>query len=194
MILLINGAFGIGKTTVSRLLKRRIAGSSLYNPEWSGSVLMRLPLIKFEGAGTDDFQDIALWRKSVVKGTRLFRLTARETVIVPMAFSRREYLDEILEGIREFDDRIKIFCLKAEMPTVLERLRRRGGKIENDRWAVRKAQACLEAHRDAFFGEPINTENLSAEEVAEEILKRLNAWKDRRGEEEKKRKGDFGFR
>ena len=173
MILLVNGAFGVGKTTVSRLLKARIAGSRLYDPEWAGSVLMRLPVIKLKGAGTDDFQDIALWRKSVIQGTRLFRLTARETVIVPMAFSRREYLHEILEGMRGFDDCLKIFCLKAEMSTILERLRQRGEKIENDSWAVRKAQACLEKHRDPYFGEPIDTENSSAEEVAEEILRRL---------------------
>ena len=82
MILLINGAFGIGKTTVSRLLKRQIDGSRLYDPEWAGSVLMRLPFIKLEGAGTDDFQDINLWRKSVVRGTKLFRALSRETPAV----------------------------------------------------------------------------------------------------------------
>ena len=72
MILFVNGSFGVGKTTVGRILRRRIADSVLYNPEWSGSVLMRLPF-KFRGSGTDDFQDIDLWRKSVVKGIKIFR-------------------------------------------------------------------------------------------------------------------------
>ena len=85
MILLINGSLGVGKTTVGRILRQRIAGSVLYNPEWAGSVLMRLP-IQFKGSGTDDFQDIDLWRKSVVSGIKIFRSIARDTVIVPMAF------------------------------------------------------------------------------------------------------------
>lgn len=173
MILVINGSFGVGKTTVSRLLKKRIPGSRLYNPEWAGSVLMRLPIVNFEGSGTDDFQDIALWRKSVVKGTRLFRALARDTVIVPMAFSRRDYFEEILGGMREFERAVKVFCLKAEMPTILERLRARGDMVDNGSWVVGKMRACLEAHRDEYFGETVNTENLSAAQVADEILGRL---------------------
>lgn len=170
MILIINGAFGVGKTTVGRLLVRRIAGSRLYNPEWAGSVLMRIPLLRFKGAGTGDFQDIDLWRKSVISGTRIFRGLARGTVIVPMAFCRREYFDEIVSGIREFDDEVRIFCLKAGMETIRKRLEQRGGEMD---WPLRKAQECIEAHEDPHFGEPVDTENVSAVQVADEILGRL---------------------
>ena len=176
MILILNGSFGVGKTTVARLLRRRIAGSRLYNPEWAGSVLMRLPpIIKLKGSGTDDFQDIELWRKSVVRGTKLFRAAARETVIVPMAFSRRDYFDEITGGMREFDAQVKVFCLQAGLETILKRLAGRGEKIEcgDAGWVVRKARECIEAHRDAYFGEPVDTENSSPGEVADEILRRL---------------------
>jgi len=175
MILLINGPFGVGKTTVGRLIRRRIPGSRLYNPEWTGSLLMRLPFIRLRGAGTDDFQDIDLWRRTVVHGTRVFRSIARDTVIVPMTFSRRDYYDEIVSGIREFDDDVRTFCLKAEMPTILERLKQRGEKIreEEDNWPARKLRECIEAHKDPHFGEPLNTENLTAAEVADQILQRL---------------------
>jgi hypothetical protein len=177
MILILNGSFGVGKTTVGRLLRKRLAGSRLYNPEWAGSILMRLPpVFKLEGSGTDDFQDLALWRKSVVRGTKLFRALGGETVIVPMAFSRRDYFDEILKGMREFDASVKVFCLQAGMETIVKRLRRRGEKIDDgdDNWVIRKARECIEAHRDKHFGEPVNTEEISAAEVADEILKRLD--------------------
>ena len=36
MIVLINGSFGIGKSTVARLLRRRVPRSLVYNPEWAG--------------------------------------------------------------------------------------------------------------------------------------------------------------
>jgi deoxyadenosine/deoxycytidine kinase len=170
MIILINGAFGVGKTTVGRLLAQRIAGSRLYNPEWAGSVLMRIPFFKFKGSGTGDFQDIDLWRKSVISGTRIFRGLGRNTVIVPMTFSRRDYFDEVVGGMRRFDDEIRVFCLKAGLPTIRKRLRQRGGEID---WPVSKAEECIEAHEDTHFGEAVDTEDVSAEEVARDILGRL---------------------
>lgn len=176
MILIINGSFGVGKTTVARLLRRQITGSRLYDPEWAGSILMRLPsLIRPHGSGTDDFQDIDLWRRSVVHGTKIFRAFARGTVIVPMAFSRRDYFDEIVRGMREFDDELKVYCLKAGMLTILKRLEQRGAKIEGgeSNWIIRKSQECIEVHQDANFGEAVNTEGVSAVEVAKDILRRL---------------------
>jgi hypothetical protein len=111
----------------------------------------------------------------VVRGTKIFRAFAGETVIVPMAFSRRDYFEEIVRGMRAFDDRLKIFCLKAGMPTVLKRLEQRGEKIDGgeNNWVVRKARECIEAHSGADFGEPVNTEGVSAVEVADDILRRL---------------------
>ncbi|MBX7169805.1 MAG: AAA family ATPase [Pyrinomonadaceae bacterium] len=175
MILFINGSFGVGKTTVGRILKKQIKGSVLYNPEWFGSVLMRLP-INFRGSGTDDFQDLDLWRKSVVYGIKLFRFFARETVIVPMAFSRKDYFEEILREISQFDNKIRIFCLKAGFEIIVKRLQHRGEKIEEseNNWTIRKARICLKAHKNDFFGESIDTTGINAGEVAAEILKRMS--------------------
>ena len=170
MILIINGAFGVGKTTVGRILWRQIPASRLYNPEWAGSVLMRIPFFRFKGSGTGDFQDIDLWRKSVISGTRIFRGLSRGTVIVPMAFCRRDYFDEIVGGMREFDGEVRVFCLKAGMETIRKRLEQRGGETD---WPIRKAQECIEAHEDRHFGEPVDTENVSAVQVADKILQRL---------------------
>lgn len=176
MILLINGSFGIGKTTVGRILRKRLTGSVLYDPEWTGSILMRLPY-KFQGSGTDDFQDIDLWRKSVFKGIKMFR-SFRRTVIVPMAFYRKDYFEEITGEIRKIDGKVKVFCLIASFETILKRLEKRGGKIEsveND-WSARKAKLCIESHKDECFGETIKTDEINAVETADEILKRLSSY------------------
>jgi hypothetical protein len=170
MILILNGAFGVGKTTVGRILWRRIAGSRLYNPEWAGSVLMRIPFVRFKGSGTGDFQDIDLWRKSVISGTRMFRGLSGGTVIVPMAFCRRDYFDEIVGGMREFDGEVRVFCLKAGIDTIRKRLEQRGGEMD---WPISRAQECIEAHKDLHFGESVDTEGIRAEEVARDILGRL---------------------
>lgn len=176
MIVLINGSFGVGKSTVANLLRNAFPGSAVYDPEWAGSVMMSLPRwIKLKGAGTDDFQDIDLWRKSAVVGVRLFRLFTPGPVIVPMAFSHRAYFDEVVTGIRRLDSESRVFCLKASLPTVKERLARRGVKSEGrgSEWIARRIVECADAHRDSHFGEFVETEGRSARDVAEDITERL---------------------
>jgi len=54
VILLLNGAFGIGKTTVARALVARLPRSVLFDPELIGMALQ----------GTaGDFQDRKAWRR-----------------------------------------------------------------------------------------------------------------------------------
>lgn len=178
MIILINGSFGIGKSTVARLLRRRVPRSLVYNPEWAGSILMRLPRwVKLRGAGTDDFQDIDLWRMSVITGVRLFRAVTNGAVIVPMAFSRREYFDEVVAGLKSLDPDVRVFCLRADMATILERLDAKGrrGRTRAVAWSARQARACVASHEDEHFGEPVNTVQASASQVAKAILQRLGA-------------------
>ena len=176
MIIMINGSFGVGKTTVAKLLRNRLPGSVIYDPEWSGLVLMRLPgWIKLAGAGSDDFQHTVLWRRSVVAGVRLFRLFASGPVIVPMTFSHRAYFDEVVAGLRRLDPELRVFCLQASLQTVRRRLAERRTKIEGagSEWMARRIAECAEAHRDPHFGEPVDTEDRSAREVAEEIIEML---------------------
>jgi hypothetical protein len=176
MILMINGSFGVGKTTIAKLLRGSLRGSAIYDPEWIGFFLRRLPeWIKLSGSGSDDYQDIVLWRRSAVAGVRLFRLFVSGPVIVPMAFSRRDYFDEVVRGIEHFDSELRVFCLKASLATVKRRLVERGTKIEGPgtEWIARRIIECVDAHDDPHFGEPVDTEDHSDSEVAEEIIRRL---------------------
>jgi chloramphenicol 3-O-phosphotransferase len=176
MIVVINGSFGVGKTTIAKLLRRSLPGSAIYDLEWVGFVLKRLPKwIKLKGSGSGDYQDIVLWRRSAVAGVRLFRLFASGPIIVPMAFSRRDYFDEVVTGIEPLDSELRVFCLKASLATVKKRLVERGTKIEGPgtEWIARRIIQCVEAHNDPHFGESIDTEGRSASEVAEEIISRL---------------------
>ncbi|HZS04710.1 MAG TPA: AAA family ATPase [Blastocatellia bacterium] len=176
MIVLINGSFGAGKTTVAKLLRDSLAGSVIYDPERAGIVLMRLPkLIRLKGSGSDDFQNIDLWRKSAVAGTALFRRFTRGPVIVPMTFSHRPWFDEVITGLRRLDPDLRVFCLKASLETIKERLVGRGTKIEGPgaEWIARRITECVEAHHDSHFGEPVDTEDRPAREVAEDLIRRL---------------------
>jgi broad-specificity NMP kinase len=176
MVVIINGSFGVGKTTVAGLLRDALPRSIVYNPEWVGLTLRRLPKwVGLKGAGTDDFQDIEAWRRLTVAGVGMFRLLTNGEVLIPMAFSRRDYFDEVVAGIRRHEPRTRVFCLLASLPTIRRRLAGRGTKIEGpgSEWMARRIVECVEAHRDPHFGEPVNTEGRSAREVAEQIIRMM---------------------
>jgi hypothetical protein len=176
MIVIINGSFGVGKTTIAKLLRRSLPGSAIYDPEWVGFVLKRLPKwIKLKGADSDDYQDIVLWRRSAIRGVRLLRFIVSGPVIVPMAFSRRDYFDEVIAGIAPFDPELRVFCLKASLETLKKRLVESGTRIEGPgtEWIARRILECKEAHTDTHFGEPVDTENRSSDEVAEDLINKL---------------------
>lgn len=171
MIVMINGSFGIGKSTVAELLKPLLR-AQIYDPEWAGSIMMRLPKwVALEGRGTDDFQDITLWRRSVSQGTRLWRKATGKPIIVPMTFSRRDYFTEVTTALARFEPDLHIFCLRASLDTIKQRLLKRNTPVEG--WIARRIAECEAAHRDPFFGRPIDTEGISAQQVAELIAAEL---------------------
>ena len=177
MVILLNGSFGVGKSTVAGLLRTALAGSRIYDPKIVGSVLMRLPTwIKLRGAGTGDFQNIVLWRKSVAAGIRLTKLIATGPVIVPMTFDRRDYLEEVTTVIRHFEPDLRIFCLRASLPVIRQRLIGRGTPLSGagSEWIARRVVECAIAHQDPYFGLPIETEKHPAQEVALAILEQLS--------------------
>jgi hypothetical protein len=175
-VVLINGSFGVGKTSVARALRRRVAGSVIYDPEWAGLAIQRLPSsVRLRGRGTGDFQDVDLWRRSVVAGTRLFQACARGPVLVPMTFSNPEYLAEVLSGIRSFEPNVRVFCLLASLDIIRARIRGRGTPVDGPGagWIVKRTEECVRAHEDPRFGERVDTEGRSIVEVAEGILAAL---------------------
>lgn len=172
MVILLNGAFGIGKTTVARILSRRMPDAALFDPELAGVALQRMGRIV--GRRVDDFQDMSLWRRLTVLGIRA-TVKIRENVIVPMAFSNLAYLDEIRNSIGRFEPTVVHFCLVAPTEVVNERLRQRGAKATDAKaaWQYRRAAECCVAHQADAFAKHVSTVGLTAQQVADEILARL---------------------
>src|SRR5215212_700270 len=115
MILLLNGAFGIGKTTVARAMVARMPRALLFDPELIGMALQRLG--RLTGRRIDDFQDLRMWRRLTVAGLRIAR-RFRPNIIVPMAISNVAYLDELRAGISAFEPRLVHVCLVAPVEVV----------------------------------------------------------------------------
>ena len=151
MILLLNGAFGIGKTTVARLLVKRLPRAVLFNPELIGIPLQRITRVA-------DFQELRLWRWLTLIALRIARLFFRN-VIVPMAISNPAYLISGRDVVH--------VCLVAPLEVVHARLAHRGR--DAGEWERRRAEECCIAHRRPEFGKQVDATR-SPEEIAEEIL------------------------
>lgn len=167
MILLLNGAFGIGKSTVARALVPRLPRAVIFDPEWIGIVLQRL--LRLFGRDVDDFQDLRLWRRLTVAGLRVTRMLYRN-VVVPMAFSDAAYLDEIRAGILRFEPDLHHVCLVAPIDVVYERLRRRCLRPVDEAWQFRRAAECCAVHDQDRFAVQVRAEEGRVEEIVREIV------------------------
>jgi predicted kinase len=172
-VILVNGSFGVGKTTVARAMRGMLPRAAIYDPEYAGLLLRKVARwAPLAGSETDDFQDMPAWRRSVVWGTRAACLLNAGPVIVPMTFDEPVYFDEVLQGIRAFAPEATAICLTATVATVRDRLIGRGTDPDGA-WIARRVEQCVRAHVDDRFGSRIDTEGRSPDAVAREILESL---------------------
>ena len=167
LILLLNGAFGVGKTTVARAVVSRIPGALLFDPEIAGIGLQRLT--RLVGRSKDDFQDFAAWRKLTITGLRVARYQWT-SIIVPMAISNTSYLDELRDGIGQFEPRVLHYCLVAPKEIVHSRLKLRGSNPVQHSWQFRRASECCDAHTSAAFAEHVDATNRTPDEIASALV------------------------
>lgn len=140
MIIMINGAFGVGKTTAAEKLVRAIPDSMLFDPEEVGYML-----------------------RAILAGT----VTIGKHLIVPMSLYKRSNYGYIRDGFNRLDARTYHFCLLASEAAIYERLRTRGEK--EGQWVFRQTKRCVEALRDPVFAEHIDTESLAPEAIVDYI-------------------------
>ena len=171
MILLLNGAFGIGKTTVARILVERLPRAVLYDPELIGIALQRMA--RMAGRDVEDFQDLRLWRRLTVIALRVVRLF-RRNVIVPMAISNPDYLQEIRAGVARFEPRLLHVCLVAPLAVVQQRLATRELDPRDAQWQHRRAAECCAVHHDAAFATQLDATR-DVNQIADELVQLLTA-------------------
>ena len=166
MIIWLNGSFGVGKTTLANLLHQEIPNSILYDPELLGDFFQEnLP----KAVCPEDFQDYPIWRQTTVQIIRDLATKTGQVIIVPMTVFKKEYCQEIIEqGLIE-DMCVQHYILVAEKETILDRLNKR--TQENNNWALKHLDNCLQAFEDQIPGRKIDTDGLRPDEVAASILK-----------------------
>ncbi|MEH7226687.1 AAA family ATPase [Bacillus sp. JJ1566] len=173
MIIMINGAFGVGKTTIAKVLQKEIKNSMLYDPEEIGFMLRNVipDEIKRLEAKTGDFQDLHLWKELTVEVAKRIIATYKMNLIVPMTIRKPEYFQNTYYGFKNIDEQTYHFCLTASKETIYERLRQRGEEEGN--WCFQQTEKCLEAFKEYDFGEYIDTEKVSINVIIDNIKAKL---------------------
>lgn len=152
-ILWLNGAFGVGKTTVARLLTNR----RFVDPENVGYVIRRLPWWRDR-----DYQDVRLWRRLVARQVR--RAARRGPIVVPMTIVRGDVLAELRAGIPA----MRMVVLDAPAEVIVGRATADGADPYARQWRLDNVERCVTALADPVFGEHIDATR-PPEEIARDL-------------------------
>ncbi len=141
MVIWVNGAFGVGKTTAAELAVCRAAGARVFDPESVGQLLLANPADR----AVDDFQDLEAWRALVpVVGARLARLTGQDLVVVQTVL-RRSYWDELVEGFAAAGLPVRLVLLDVSRDVLCARIDGDADGAESRRWRLAHVDAYLAA-------------------------------------------------
>jgi chloramphenicol 3-O-phosphotransferase len=171
---MINGAFGAGKTSVANAFLQRMENAMLFDPEEVGYMLRTVipEHVKLAEERTGDFQDLTLWPTMTVHTAEQLQRTYGKDLIVPMTIVNKTYFQYILDGFKKIDQETQHFCLAAKKETIHHRLLERGEPEGN--WCFQQTERCLAAYEDESFGKFIQTDDLSVEEIVDEIMNEID--------------------
>lgn len=97
VIVWLNGAFGVGKTTTARELLAVVPGSRVFDPETVGAMLRD----NLADRPTADFQQWAPWRSLVVATAAELTTFTGQHLVCPQTLLAADYLDEVLGGLAD---------------------------------------------------------------------------------------------
>ena len=159
MIVMLNGAFGVGKTTLANALLAERPDWMLFDPEEVGAMLWK---ICPEPRG--DFQDLEPWAPLVVETARALIASYGRTLVVPMTLVDSRNYQIVRKG---FDGiaRTHHFALVAPRETIAQRLSGRG----SDRWAFDQIDRCVSALGRPEFARHLDA-NSELNRLVEQVL------------------------
>lgn len=167
MIYWINGPYGVGKTTIAKLLKERLKKAYIFDPELVGNAIRdNYPKELFK----ETFEEYPLWLETNYKLLSDIYNKYDGDIIVPMTLLREESYLQIIKRLQ--DDGVDIFYifLDGDKQTLHHRMVELG-REEPDGWCVKHIPICLNVQKEERHARHINTAGKTPEEIVDNILK-----------------------
>jgi hypothetical protein len=175
LIVWLNGAFGVGKTSAAAAMAGLGGRLGVFDPEEIGALLTRV-----RRAPSGDFQDLPAWRRLVTLTTAELAGHAAGPLVVPMTVLDEGYAREIFNGVRSRAHDVAHVVLHCEPDELAARID--GDRDGADRavWVARRDWR--HSRRPAYYralpwlhclGKPlvIDTTHLSPVDVARRVLR-----------------------
>lgn len=164
----LNGAFGVGKTTVARALAAELPDALVMDPEDIGRMLRK---VAPAARRTTDFQDIPSWRRVTVATIESLLRDHPVPLVVPMTVVDPNYFDETVGRLRRAGITVHHYTLAAGPKTIRRRLLGRVSVPWATCWALRRVQRCTSALRSPLFATHVDTEHRSVPDIAATIAR-----------------------
>jgi hypothetical protein len=175
LIIWLNGAFGVGKTTATTAMIRQAPRMAAFDPEEIGSLITRVRC-----APSGDYQDLPAWRHLVIATVAELAGHACAPLVVPMTLLNEGYAREIFDGIHGRGAQITHVVLHCEPDELAARID--GDMLDGTAAVVAARRIWRHSRLPAYYqavpmlhrlGKPlvIDTTKLSAAEVARRVLR-----------------------
>lgn len=171
VIVFLNGAFGVGKTSTARALHEALPESLIFDPESVGAMLRDTLKERTDWPG--DYQSLPAWGRIVVAIVRELRRDYEQPLIVPMTVWRLDVWRRLRDGFQEADFELRAFRLTASEETLRVRILGRPDEEGPHGWCLRHMPVAIAALRDEEYGIEIRTDGCQPAEVASSMLRVL---------------------
>jgi adenylate kinase family enzyme len=159
MIIFLNGSINAGKTTVAKILVKKLSNTALVEIDSLREMIDWMPI--------DEAVPINLENAvSVIKNFAKRKLN----IVVPYPLSQNNY-DYIVNELKNIDTKIYFFTLAPKLEKILtKRGNRELNELEKDRIKYHYSTGIS----NPSFGIVIDNSDQESEETVEEILKKIN--------------------
>ena len=165
MIYWLNGAYGVGKTTVANRLLPLLRNAHLFDPELVGNGIRdNYP----EALFCETYEEYPIWLETNYRLLKDLHARHDRDIVVPMTLLREGSYTAIIERLLRDGIPVRYIFLDGDAETLRHRMVDLG-REEPDSWCVGHIPVCLAAQAADTHAVHIPTVNRTPEDIADEI-------------------------
>ena len=162
----INGAYGVGKSTVAECLQNKLDKAHIFDAEEVGNAIR--DNYPNESKHSMIFEDYPLWIETNYKLLLDIFNKYNGDIIVPMTLIREQSYFGIIKMLEDSGISVKYIFLDGDYQTIHDRIIARGEK--EDCWCMQNINSCLDIQNNEKHAIHINTVGKTIDDIVERII------------------------